>query len=580
MEDLTQKQLQKMILFSCERIERDKEEINKINVFPVPDQDTGSNLSGTLNGVKEALNKKNFSNFKELGEACLEGALMAAQGNTGIIYTGYLVGFFDEIKENSKMNTLDLALSFEKGFKRAKDSIQNPQKGTILDVMSAFSVEFSKESEKSKDIVKNFEKALKKAHKALLNTTEQMPLLKKAGVVDAGGLGFLMILETYYDTLVENDMSFFKKPRKKLIVTKRLVQVLTNRYEVVALMREISVNEEEMRKKLESLGDCLDIIVVKDRVKIHIHTDDPYIVRDIIKTFGEEEAMRIEDMAREVIGEESVIRNKIGIVVDEISGLNEKNIQYYKIESVPYKVNWNGIDKLQGDSIAEKLKIAKKEGFGFSPEVFLIDPTFFKEAFEKQLQTFKAVLCITSSNTYFNTYEIAKKGREMMARGKEKVFVFDSQSIGAGQALVILKAIDLINEQKSIEIVLEELKKLRIKNIGVINSPFIKKDFEKIKKIIAKKRYVLVSANKEFVPKETLKKEECVDKIVKRMKNDLKRNKKSLAVIIHNENLTKAKELKDKLKPLNTLVSFINYVDPVMGLKIGYKGIMVAYTKL
>ncbi|MFA7142112.1 MAG: DAK2 domain-containing protein, partial [Candidatus Paceibacterota bacterium] len=194
MEDLTQKQLQKMILFSCERIERDKEEINKINVFPVPDQDTGSNLSGTLNGVKEALNKKNFSNFKELGEACLEGALMAAQGNTGIIYTGYLVGFFDEIKENSKMNTLDLALSFEKGFKRAKDSIQNPQKGTILDVMSAFSVEFSKESEKSKDIVKNFEKALKKAHEALLNTTEQMPLLKKAGVVDAGGLGFLMIL--------------------------------------------------------------------------------------------------------------------------------------------------------------------------------------------------------------------------------------------------------------------------------------------------------------------------------------------------------------------------------------------------
>ena len=83
MEELTSKQLQKMILFSCERVEKDKEEINKINVFPVPDQDTGTNLAGTLKGVCDALNEKEFKNPKELADAVLDGALMAAQGNTG-----------------------------------------------------------------------------------------------------------------------------------------------------------------------------------------------------------------------------------------------------------------------------------------------------------------------------------------------------------------------------------------------------------------------------------------------------------------------------------------------------------------
>jgi len=582
MEELTQKQLQKMILFSCERIERDKEEINKINVFPVPDQDTGSNLNGTLRGVKEAIFKKSFQNFKDLGEAVLEGSLMAAQGNTGIIYTGFMVGFFDNIKEDSHINASELSLLFQKGYERAKDSVQDPKKGTILDVMEAFAQGMEEESKKSKDIVNNFEKALKKANKALAETPNNMPLLKKAGVVDAGGLGFLMILETYYDVLVENANPFSKKPKKKLSTTKRFIQILTNRYEVVALMREVTLSEEGMREKLNALGDCLDIILVGNRAKIHIHTDDPYIVRDIIRTFGEEETMRIEDMAREVVGEESVAKNLIGLVIDEASGLNEKNIQHYQIESIPYKIDWNGIECLKGETLAEKLKTAKEDGFKQFPEVKSIEPKFFKEAFEKQLKTFKQVLCITSSNKYFNAYDAALLGKEMLGRDKDKVEVIDSHSIGAGQAIIALKAIDLINEQIGMGSIIEEIKDLRVNNVGVINSPYVssEKNYEKIKKIMEKNKFVLVEANESFNLQETVKKDECVDKIVNKIKKDLNRNKKSLAVILHNDNVNKAKELKEKLKEYNVLVSFSNLADPVMSLKMGYKGLMISYIKL
>ena len=134
------------------------------------------------------------------------------------------------------------------------------------------------------------------------------------------------------------------------------------------------------------------------------------------------------------------------------------------------------------------------------------------------------------------------------------------------------------NLQKVLTI--EELEDLKVGNIGVINSPFTKKYSDKIKKTISKNRYVLAEAKKEFIPKETLKKDECVDKIINRIKKDLKKNKKSLAVIIHNDNPQKAKELKEKLKALNVLVSFTNFVDPVMSLKMGYKGLMVSYIKL
>jgi dihydroxyacetone kinase-like predicted kinase len=94
MQEITQNELKKMILFSCERIERDKAQINKINVFPVPDQDTGNNLAATLKGIKEQIENKDFSSIEELTNSVLEGALTGAQGNAGIIYTGFLAGFF------------------------------------------------------------------------------------------------------------------------------------------------------------------------------------------------------------------------------------------------------------------------------------------------------------------------------------------------------------------------------------------------------------------------------------------------------------------------------------------------------
>ena len=143
MEYLTQQEFKKMMLLAWQRIEENKEEINKINVFPVPDQDTGSNMAQTLLGIKEAIENREFKNLDEISEATLEGALTAAQGNAGVIYTGFLAGFLPLLNRNP-VNAKKLAEAFRKGAERARLSIQNPKEGTILDVIDAAAFTFEK----------------------------------------------------------------------------------------------------------------------------------------------------------------------------------------------------------------------------------------------------------------------------------------------------------------------------------------------------------------------------------------------------------------------------------------------------
>ena len=136
MEYLTQEELKKMFLLSYQKIEKNKEEINKINVFPVPDQDTGSNMAKTLLGIKKATEGKEFKDLAEISEAALDGALTAAQGNAGVIYVGFLAGFLPLLDKNP-IDVKRFASAFEKGRERAWASIQDPKEGTILEIGTA-----------------------------------------------------------------------------------------------------------------------------------------------------------------------------------------------------------------------------------------------------------------------------------------------------------------------------------------------------------------------------------------------------------------------------------------------------------
>ena len=429
MEFLTKEELKKMMLLSYQKIEENKEEINKINVFPVPDQDTGSNMAKTLLGIKEAIEGKEFKNLKEISEATLDGALISAQGNAGVIYTGFLASFLPLLDKNP-VDAKKLAIAFERGAKRAWESIQNPKEGTILDVIDAASQTFKKESEKETDIIKLLRKAIEKAKEALLATREKMEIFRKANVVDAGGLGFLMILESYLEAL---EPAFAKTSAAKEIPSekiKRFVQILSNRYEVVSLIENLRLDENTVRERLKKLGNSLDVVRWGNKMKIHIHTDYPDEVKNIIRKSGQILALRIEDMAKEVVGEPSVRKVSIGIVTENnVACLPEKVMERYQIETA--------------DAISKAI------------------PRSYFDAFKKQLQRFEKVLCITVTSKLSGCYNSACQAREMLNENeKERVYIFDSLQAAPSQAILVLRAIELIQEQREINEVLDELKKL------------------------------------------------------------------------------------------------------------------------
>lgn len=587
MDYISQNELKKMLLFSSERIERDKEQINKINVFPVPDQDTGTNLSATLKGIKSNIENKEFESIAELSDCVLDGALTAAQGNTGIIYTGFLAGFFPCIAEEKELSAEKMGIAFEKGYERAKDSIQDPKEGTMLDVIKAFALAVKEYSKEEKDIVKNFYFAIEKANEALLDTPNKMEVLKKAGVVDAGGLGFLMILETYLDTLKEQEDPFVIKAEKEVEIMrpKRFIQILSNRYEVVALLDDGYYDEKQVREKLNHLGNCLDIIKIGNRTKIHIHTDTPYEVRDIIKKMGNIENLRIEDMTKEITGQKSVENVSIGIVTDERAGLNSKIIGHYDIEVIPLRIVWEEGENIAGENICQRIKEAKDKGISSCPKIDPISPEFFMESYITQLQKFDDVLCITSSSELSNNYDSAVKGRELLNNEeKSRVYIIDSKNISAGQSILILEALEMIAEQRKIEEVVRKVDRIIEKvNLYCVVEKSDWWNKEKKSWFNRKTRYSLGEIRRgKIVHAENVKDTNFADAAFKRIekmsKKEIESGKRIRVVIAHGDNLEEAEKLKKLLKGIKkTDISFINITDPVTSINACPQSLLVGW---
>jgi len=592
MEYLTQEELKKMILLSYQKIEENKEEINKINVFPVPDQDTGNNMAKTLLGMKEAIEGKEFKDLSEISEAVLDGALTTAQGNAGVIYVGFLAGFLPLLDKNP-INAKKLAIAFEEGRKRAWQSIQNPKEGTILDVIDAVSQVFKEKSEKETDIVNILKAATEKAKEALLATREKMEIFRKANVVDAGGLAYLMILESYLEALGEEKAK--KEEEKPSEEIKRFVQILANRYEIVSLIENPKVEEKEVRERLKKLGNSLDIVQIGKRMKIHIHTDYPEEVKDILRKVGQIQDLRIEDMAKEVVGEPSVREVSIGLVTEgNVTLLPQKILERYQIETVDAIVDWPEGENLPGENIFQKMREADKRGIKTFPKTSQATLKSYLDAFQKQLKKFEKVLCISITSKLSGCYNSACQAREMLEE-KERVYILDTLQAAASQALLVLRAIELIQEQREINEVIDEIKKL-------IPSTHLYVLFEDPKWIEAGGRVTKSQANwirrmkkLNLHPLMTIKDgiatkggiifakdmaEALFKKISKESQKARKEGKRIRVIISHADNLEGAEKLRQMLKEIKAEVPFISLASPVMAAHSGPGTLISAWQPL
>ena len=556
MTSISLNELSQMFFRAAEKVDENKHQINLTNFFPVPDKDTGNNLSQTLNGIKTALLSKNINNLSDFRAIALEGALDSASGNIGIIYTGFLTGFLNSFGQ-IPIEISNLSVAFQNGFKKACDSIQNPKSGTVLDVIKAVSLSFSRESQKTQDIVLAFQNSIKSAVKAVESTKSRVGISGKSVSVDAGGLGFLISLEGFLEGLKGKYIHQIQK--QKLSPEPIITFSDSGRYEIVCIIRSAQNNFN----CLEKLGDSLDIITVNQKTKIHIHTNNPRSVIKTIRSLGKVIKIKKHDLL-----EQLETKGNIGIVVDGAADLSENIVKQYDISVAPFNIIKSGSTTTTSQP---------------SPKVY-------KELFQSQLKKYKKIICLTISSRLSGSHNSALQARNFFEPlDQKRIHIIDSFCVTGGEGLLALKLLELIAKKIKIKKIITTIKHQvpHTHTIALIEDP---KWAEQGGRLSHSKANI-VRFLKKIHLNPFLQIEDGIMKnagfgfggknLAKVMFNRLKKNdksKKTLQVIItHTAKIEQVTRLQQLLQNYGLKVIFTNIISPVLGVHLGPGSIVCSY---
>ena len=299
--------LSRMFLAGAKNLEAKKEWINELNVFPVPDGDTGTNMTLTIMSAAAEVGALADPDMESLAKAISTGSLRGARGNSGVILSQLLRGFTKSVKKSSELDAKALAAAMEKGVETAYKAVMKPKEGTILTVAREAAAKAVEAAETAEDLQTFFETVINHAQDTLNRTPEMLPVLKEAGVVDSGGQGLLEVYKGAMDGFLgkEIDYSQFEKSSGPA-VTKISAQAEADiRFgyctEFIILLDKPMPSEEEQEFKnfLTSIGDSIVLVADDEIVKVHVHTNHPGQAIEKALTYGALSRMKIDNMREE-----------------------------------------------------------------------------------------------------------------------------------------------------------------------------------------------------------------------------------------------------------------------------------------
>ncbi|NLY09916.1 MAG: DAK2 domain-containing protein [Tissierellia bacterium] len=309
--------LQRLLKGGMLNLENSKELVNSLNVFPVPDGDTGTNMSLTIKSAVEQALTVNDNNVSKVMDAASLGSLMGARGNSGVILSQLFRGFAEGVKGYEQLTSTALAEGFRHAARVAYHAVMKPVEGTILTVAKDMSLKASKYI-KSTDLIMNIiESILEEGERSLKRTPELLPQLKAAGVVDAGGKGLLIFLEGMVLTAkgqLDPDMAI--EDIKSIAAAGKIIATedIEFGYCTEFMIESDASNVAKLREKLYSMGDSLIVVGDQGVIKVHVHTDHPGEALEFAMSFGGIRNIKIDNMRYQ---HEEILRSEIEKVSDE-----------------------------------------------------------------------------------------------------------------------------------------------------------------------------------------------------------------------------------------------------------------------
>jgi len=346
------KMLSKMFLAGAKNLEIKKEWINELNVFPVPDGDTGTNMTMTIMAAAKEVASMDDPDMASLCKAISSGSLRGARGNSGVILSQLLRGLTKVIKEYDEITLPVFAAAFEKAVETAYKAVMKPKEGTILTVAKGASDKAKELTEAGCDDLSTFfDEIIKYADYVLSQTPEMLPVLKQAGVVDSGGQGLLEVMRGAYDAFLGKEIDFTVETPTVSVNTSAMDDGFTDEdikfgyctEFIILLNRQFNIKHEmDFKAYLESIGDSIVVVADDDIVKVHVHTNDPGMAIQKALKYGQLSNMKIDNMRLE--HQEKVIK------------MNEKATEVSAPSTTEPRKDVGFVTVAAGDGISEIFK--------------------------------------------------------------------------------------------------------------------------------------------------------------------------------------------------------------------------------
>ncbi len=463
--------LRRSLIAAADWVDAGRDELNRINVFPVPDGDTGTNFSMTLRAVAEAVRDlRDHPGFPAVVNTMAEASVLAAHGNSGMLLSHFLLGFRDAVAHHTVATPTEIARGLRTGADRLYAALEEPVEGTITTVCR----EVADAAEKAAVVTHNLEDLMRRlvarGQAALARTPDLLPVLKDAGVVDAGGMGFVRLLEGIM-RLIEGQPVTAPAGSGGAVLyapaaTANVVAGRDYQYCTEILVRGATLPPTtEIRTTLRKLGGSIVILATRDLLKLHIHTDAPDDVFAVAGQWGTLERKAAEDMRaqhqrlREETGE------SVGVVVDSTCDLPDEVVDRCGIVIVPIQIadgERTYLDRveLRGDELYDRMRTETTIFTTSQPS-----PGAFIDAYRDARGHASEVLCLALAAKLSGTFTAARTAAA--TSGISGITVFDSVTASLGLGMLALRARELADDGWPVEAITRELSRIRKQSGGV-----------------------------------------------------------------------------------------------------------------
>jgi DegV family protein with EDD domain len=461
MEYINGKDLYQMFNYGSYNILKERKKLNDINVFPVPDNDTGNNLASTL----QAIQQKSVvdENFHDALGTISESALYGARGNSGVIFAQFCNGLRFASEGKAQVTIKEFAEMVSKSVEYIYDSISNPVEGTMLTVIKDWANSLIDIVKKNVTTIKRvFESAFQYAKKSLELTKEKLQILKKHNVVDSGAMGFVLFLKginSYYNKEAIEEVDY---EEIEITHTDTHDEFVEFRYCTEGLVQaNKSFNKTELRNMLEKYGDSLIIAKGLNIFRIHIHTNNPEIVFEELRNYGKIITQKVDNMKLDIALTNSK-RTRV-ILTDSIADIPKEILHKENIVQIPINLTVDGIDYFDKLSINNKILfdlIAKTSEY---PTTSMPSVKYVENMYKRLLETFDELIVIAVSSNLSGTYRIFTEAANKFNEEDKKIHIVDSLSNSVSQGLLVKKASDLLNDNLSTDKIIEKLEEAKKK---------------------------------------------------------------------------------------------------------------------